>query len=168
MEMEDHHHHHHHQHQHQHQHHFGVNDLRQVVNGPRLPHSSFPSMPPHPTVELFPGHRNLTPLPGSQQQQQHYEVMMFGRDIMPPGLHDFASTPHDSAAAAPTITVPTPPTFDAEGAGCIGGDPSTGRWPRQETLSLLEIRSRLDSKFKEANHKGPLWDEVSRYNIHYI
>lgn len=37
-----------------------------------------------------------------------------------------------------------------------------GRWPRQETLTLLEIRSRLDSRFKEANQKGPLWDEVSR------
>ncbi|XP_047978190.1 trihelix transcription factor PTL-like [Salvia hispanica] len=37
-----------------------------------------------------------------------------------------------------------------------------GRWPRQETLNLLEIRSRLDPKFKEANQKGPLWDEVSR------
>lgn len=38
-----------------------------------------------------------------------------------------------------------------------------GRWPRQETLTLLEVRSRLDHRFKEANHKGPLWDEVSRY-----
>ncbi|XP_010486582.1 PREDICTED: trihelix transcription factor PTL-like [Camelina sativa] len=38
----------------------------------------------------------------------------------------------------------------------------TGRWPRQETLMLLEVRSRLDRKFKESNQKGPLWDEVSR------
>ncbi|EOA32590.1 hypothetical protein CARUB_v10015883mg [Capsella rubella] len=38
----------------------------------------------------------------------------------------------------------------------------TGRWPRQETLMLLEVRSRLDHKFKESNQKGPLWDEVSR------
>uniref|UniRef100_A0A3Q7ILM6 Myb-like domain-containing protein n=1 Tax=Solanum lycopersicum TaxID=4081 RepID=A0A3Q7ILM6_SOLLC len=37
-----------------------------------------------------------------------------------------------------------------------------GRWPRQETLKLLEVRSQLDSKFKEAIQKGPLWDEVSR------
>nr|GME18488.1 trihelix transcription factor PTL-like [Ipomoea batatas] len=47
----------------------------------------------------------------------------------------------------------------AAGLGCDGGN---GRWPRQETLTLLEIRSRLDPKFKEANQKGPLWDEVSR------
>ncbi|KAL3825798.1 hypothetical protein ACJIZ3_021827 [Penstemon smallii] len=42
----------------------------------------------------------------------------------------------------------------------------TGRWRRQETLNLLEIRSRLDPKFKDlnANHKSSLtlWDEVSR------
>nr|GEV04584.1 hypothetical protein [Tanacetum cinerariifolium] len=42
---------------------------------------------------------------------------------------------------------------------------TTIRWPRQETLALLEIRSRLDPCFKEAtssNHKAPLWDEISR------
>ncbi|OVA05940.1 SANT/Myb domain [Macleaya cordata] len=41
-------------------------------------------------------------------------------------------------------------------------DGGNSRWPRQETLTLLEIRSRLDHRFKEANQKGPLWDEVSR------
>ncbi|KAE8676504.1 hypothetical protein F3Y22_tig00111587pilonHSYRG00065 [Hibiscus syriacus] len=51
--------------------------------------------------------------------------------------------------------------FDGEAATAFGGGGS-GRWLRQETLTLLEIRSRLDPKFKEANQKGPLWDEVSR------
>ncbi|KAL8239291.1 hypothetical protein R6Q59_015858 [Mikania micrantha] len=37
-----------------------------------------------------------------------------------------------------------------------------GRWTKEETLVLLDIRTSLDSKFKEANHKGHLWDEVSR------
>ncbi|KAJ9559049.1 LOW QUALITY PROTEIN: hypothetical protein OSB04_013663 [Centaurea solstitialis] len=37
-----------------------------------------------------------------------------------------------------------------------------GRWPKEETRALLEIRSRLDSKFKEANQKALLWDQVSR------
>ncbi|KAI3984874.1 hypothetical protein MKX01_004642 [Papaver californicum] len=46
------------------------------------------------------------------------------------------------------------------GRGDNGGGNS--RWPRQETLKLLEIRSSLDNKFKEANQKGPLWDEVAR------
>lgn len=53
-------------------------------------------------------------------------------------------------------------TLEMEGGGLGVGDGGNGRWPRQETLTLLEIRSRLDPKFKEANQKGPLWDEVSR------
>ncbi|KAG6437267.1 hypothetical protein SASPL_102179 [Salvia splendens] len=60
--------------------------------------------------------------------------------------HDMLIFTSDSAAAAGNA-------FENGGAG---------RWPRQETLNLLEIRSRLDPKFKEANQKGPLWDEVSR------
>lgn len=55
--------------------------------------------------------------------------------------------------------------IEMEGVGLGMGDGGNGRWPRQETLTLLEIRSRLDPKFKEANQKGPLWDEVSRYYI---
>ncbi|CAB4313439.1 unnamed protein product [Prunus armeniaca] len=36
------------------------------------------------------------------------------------------------------------------------------RWPRQETLALLKIRSDMDAEFKEASIKVPLWQEVSR------
>ena len=154
------------------------------MNGPRSTH--FPSIPQQPTAELFPGHPNLAAA-AATHHQQHYEMMMFGRqvaDIMPRCLHEFASTDADAvsaaAAAAATntsIAVATTPTttasastpplsgLGAEAAGCLGGDASTGRWPRQETLTLLEIRSRLDPKFKEANQKGPLWDEVSRYKF---
>ncbi|KAK9911956.1 hypothetical protein M0R45_035834 [Rubus argutus] len=54
--------------------------------------------------------------------------------------------------------------MDQHGWNLNGNDGSgnNSRWPRQETLTLLEIRSSLDSKFKETNQKGPLWDEVSR------
>ncbi|GLJ46037.1 hypothetical protein SUGI_0969930 [Cryptomeria japonica] len=48
---------------------------------------------------------------------------------------------------------------DRSGGGGGGGN---SRWPRQETLTLLKIRSEMDSKFREATHKGPLWDEISR------
>ncbi|XP_061368728.1 trihelix transcription factor PTL-like [Gastrolobium bilobum] len=172
MEMEDHHHHHHnHNHNHHHQQQqqqqlqqYGMTDLRQLVNEPRSSTAThFPPVQAQPTAEVFSGHRNLTTLATSHHQHQHYEMMMmFGRDIMPRGLHDFAST--DSAAAANITSASTPSLsgLEAETAGCIGGDASTGRWPRQETLTLLEIRSKLDPKFKEANQKGPLWDEVSR------
>lgn len=45
-----------------------------------------------------------------------------------------------------------------------GGDRNFGgnRWPRQETIALLKIRSEMDVTFRDASVKGPLWDEVSR------
>ncbi|GMI90803.1 hypothetical protein HRI_002749600 [Hibiscus trionum] len=45
-----------------------------------------------------------------------------------------------------------------EGERFYGGN----RWPRQETLALLKIRSDMDVTFREASVKGPLWEEVSR------
>ncbi|CDY45955.1 BnaA02g17810D [Brassica napus] len=36
------------------------------------------------------------------------------------------------------------------------------RWPRQETLALLKIRSDMGIAFRDATVKGPLWEEVSR------
>ncbi|KAK9757407.1 hypothetical protein RND81_01G160700 [Saponaria officinalis] len=44
------------------------------------------------------------------------------------------------------------------------GDRSTGgnRWPRQETLALLKIRSDMDGVFRDSSLKGPLWEQVSR------
>ncbi|KAK6115035.1 hypothetical protein DH2020_007304 [Rehmannia glutinosa] len=36
------------------------------------------------------------------------------------------------------------------------------RWPRQETLALLKIRSEMDGVFRDASLKGPLWEDVSR------
>ena len=41
----------------------------------------------------------------------------------------------------------------------IGGG---NRWPRQETVALLKIRSDMDVSFRDASLKGPLWEEVSR------
>jgi hypothetical protein len=43
--------------------------------------------------------------------------------------------------------------------GAIGGG---NRWPRQETLALLRIRSEMDAVFRDATLKGPLWEDVSR------
>ncbi|KAK4268761.1 hypothetical protein QN277_025369 [Acacia crassicarpa] len=62
---------------------------------------------------------------------------------------------------------PSNPTVTAASAlekGWVGFDDmgNNNRWPRQETLLLLEIRSRLDSKFRETNHKAPLWNQISR------
>ncbi|KAK8692159.1 hypothetical protein V6N13_075636 [Hibiscus sabdariffa] len=45
-----------------------------------------------------------------------------------------------------------------EGERFLGGN----RWPRQETLALLKVRSDMDVTFRDASVKGPLWEEVSR------
>ncbi|XP_024972998.1 trihelix transcription factor GT-2-like [Cynara cardunculus var. scolymus] len=44
------------------------------------------------------------------------------------------------------------------------GDRNSGgnRWPKQETLALIKIRSDMDAAFRDSNLKGPLWDDVSR------
>ncbi|WJZ86390.1 hypothetical protein VitviT2T_005849 [Vitis vinifera] len=36
------------------------------------------------------------------------------------------------------------------------------RWPREETLALLKIRSDMDVVFRDSSLKAPLWEEVSR------
>ncbi|ESW24019.1 hypothetical protein PHAVU_004G095200 [Phaseolus vulgaris] len=50
------------------------------------------------------------------------------------------------------------------GEGNEGNKMSFGgnRWPRQETLALLKIRSDMDAVFRDSTLKGPLWEEVSR------
>jgi len=64
--------------------------------------------------------------------------------------------------------------FDAEGlaAAAAGEEGASGgsagnRWPRQETLELLKIRSDMDAAFRDATLKGPLWEQVSRYVTSY-
>jgi hypothetical protein len=47
---------------------------------------------------------------------------------------------------------------DGDRNGPSGGN----RWPRQETLALLKIRSEMDAAFREAALKGPLWEQVAR------
>ncbi|KAM0850108.1 hypothetical protein ACQ4PT_053303 [Festuca glaucescens] len=80
------------------------------------------------------------PAPAPVQQQQHQQSSELGAV----GFDEEAL----AAAAA-----------GEEGAsGGAGGN----RWPRQETLALLKIRSDMDAAFRDATLKGPLWEEVSR------
>lgn len=89
------------------------------------------------------------PIPPPPPDLHPYDALMFRSDS--------TTTPNTSAAVGGGSG------GAGSSSGCFTGfDGGTGRWPRQETLTLLEIRSRLDPKFKEANQKGPLWDEVSR------
>ncbi|KAL2533574.1 Trihelix transcription factor PTL [Abeliophyllum distichum] len=132
----------------------GMADLRQYMN--RRPF--FPPIPP--ATDLLSGHPGLT-------QAQPYDMFMIPHGLQPTFRSDSTTSnttggggggSSSSAGGAGGFG-----GFEMEAGGLnSGGDGGTGRWPRQETLTLLEIRSRLDPKFKEANQKGPLWDEVSR------
>ncbi|XP_031477172.1 trihelix transcription factor GTL1-like [Nymphaea colorata] len=46
-----------------------------------------------------------------------------------------------------------------------GGRPvheHNNRWPREETLALLKIRSSMEATIHDSNFKGPIWEHVSR------
>lgn len=43
-----------------------------------------------------------------------------------------------------------------------GGGEGGNRWPRDETLALLRIRSDMNLAFRDSTLKAPLWSEVSR------
>ncbi|CAJ2629452.1 unnamed protein product [Trifolium pratense] len=74
-----------------------------------------------------------------------------------------ANSDHATASASAFCVGLETCSIDINNKGWFGNfDSSNNRWPRQETLSLLEIRSRLDSKFRENNQKAPLWNEISR------
>ncbi|KAK8502243.1 hypothetical protein V6N12_011661 [Hibiscus sabdariffa] len=157
MEMENH-------------HPYGLPDLRQLLNGRQ---SHFQTVPQGP--ELFSsGNQNLPPPQPPHHHHPQFDMMQMvgrqvGHELMPRGLHhDFhpdATANNGTPTAAAAVNSGSTPSascgFDADAIPFVG-DGGTGRWPRQETLTLLEIRSQLDPKFKEANQKGPLWDEVSR------
>uniref|UniRef100_A0ACD5UDB8 Uncharacterized protein n=1 Tax=Avena sativa TaxID=4498 RepID=A0ACD5UDB8_AVESA len=51
-----------------------------------------------------------------------------------------------------------------DSGGNSGGALGSGgnRWPREETLALIRIRSEMDATFRDATLKGPLWEDVSR------
>ncbi|GMI80918.1 PETAL LOSS [Hibiscus trionum] len=152
---------------------YGMPDLRQLLNGRQTHFQTVPHSP-----ELFSsGNRNLPPPQPPHPHHHHpqFDMMQMvggrqvGHELMPRGLHhEFhpdATANNGAPTAAVAVNSGSTPTascgFDGD-AIPFGGDGGTGRWPRQETLTLLEIRSQLDPKFKEANQKGPLWDEVSR------
>ncbi|KAK6943990.1 Myb/SANT-like DNA-binding domain 4 [Dillenia turbinata] len=148
---------------------YALTDLRNLITDSR-PHPHFPPPPPpQPPQDHHLFHRN----------QHYHEMMMMGRhhivsELINPRVEyhcdsiSLTTTAPTSSPAAAVVTTAAAATsasalcgFEVEGLGGML-DGGSGRWPRQETLTLLEIRSRLDSKFKEANQKGPLWDEVSR------
>ncbi|KAL0920837.1 hypothetical protein M5K25_010008 [Dendrobium thyrsiflorum] len=80
--------------------------------------------------------------------------------------------PSDQLAAPISVRMPPPGTSSASAGNGFdeiaveresgSGSPAGNRWPRQETMALLKIRSDMDPLFQEATLKAPLWEEVSR------
>ncbi|XWS56847.1 hypothetical protein CRYUN_Cryun09bG0120500 [Craigia yunnanensis] len=138
---------------------YGLPDRRRFLAG----RTHFPEALPQPS-EPYLAHRNMAPLAPYQEA-----FMVSNGMAMPSGLvrfgHDHFPGASDTSAIAASASGPCAALFRVEmdSRWSLGNvDGGNSRWPRQETLTLLEIRSRFDSKFKEANQKGPLWDEVSR------
>lgn len=116
---------------------------------------------------------------GIPQPSPHFSSDLFGFNLVsaPDQHHRLQFTDHEMGflprgVQGLTVAGNNSNTVAASTGGGGGGGFSgftdggeTGRWPRQETLMLLEVRSRLDHKFKETNQKGPLWDEVSRSQL---
>ncbi|MQM01174.1 hypothetical protein Taro_033925 [Colocasia esculenta] len=65
---------------------------------------------------------------------------------------------------APTVPggFPDEDALAAAGEEAERGAVPGNRWPPQETVALLKIRSDMDAAFRDATLKGPLWEEVSR------
>ncbi|KAL6527504.1 hypothetical protein OROGR_016594 [Orobanche gracilis] len=72
------------------------------------------------------------------------------------GAADGGASGGSSDAGAASSSVP------CGGLEEIGGGGGGNRWPKQETLALLKIRSDMGVTFRDSCLKGPLWEEVSR------
>ncbi|KAI3464646.1 hypothetical protein Pfo_021309 [Paulownia fortunei] len=71
--------------------------------------------------------------------------------------HESGGASGGSSEVGGSSSIPGGAVEESERSGGGGN-----RWPRQETLALLKIRSDMDVAFRDASLKGPLWEEVSR------
>ncbi|XP_042003289.1 trihelix transcription factor GTL1-like isoform X2 [Salvia splendens] len=79
------------------------------------------------------------------QQQEEEEVAVSDEKLGDLGIAE---------AASPISSRPPAANFE--------GGSSSNRWPRQETLALLQIRCQMDAAFRDATLKAPLWEQVCR------
>lgn len=92
----------------------------------------------------------LSVRPPPTQQQHHQQPQ--------PSYEELAA-----ASGAGGSSFPDDDMLGDSGGHSGGGLGSGGnRWPREETLALIRIRSEMDTTFRDATLKGPLWEEVSR------
>ncbi|GLJ16326.1 hypothetical protein SUGI_0275890 [Cryptomeria japonica] len=107
--------------------------------------------------------------PRNLQQQQHLNVQMVGmgtEDPPPPHMVDNHTKQGEGEANYSNSGGGDDDVFggevECERGGGVGVVCTGNRWPRQETLALLKIRSEMDASFRDSSLKGPLWEHVSR------
>ncbi|XP_015692334.2 trihelix transcription factor GTL1-like isoform X2 [Oryza brachyantha] len=116
-----------------------------------------PFSPTHASAVPLPLSSRPPPPPAASQTQPQ----------PPPQQQQLPRASYDELAAASSAGAGGFPEDDmlgdAGGSGGGGGSGAGGnRWPREETLALIRIRSEMDATFRDATLKGPLWEEVSR------
>jgi hypothetical protein len=52
--------------------------------------------------------------------------------------------------------------FGGTGAAGASGSGGSNRWPREEAVALIRIRSEMDAAFRNAPLKAPLWEDAAR------
>lgn len=80
---------------------------------------------------------------------------------------EISPSPENSSAAAATAAANRVSKEDAAAASAGVLEEADrnwpgNRWPREETMALLKVRSSMDTAFRDASLKAPLWEEVSR------
>ncbi|KAH0433946.1 hypothetical protein IEQ34_026914 [Dendrobium chrysotoxum] len=100
-----------------------------------------------------------------ESEDQYFHLLPELRQLMllssKPPIFSAAASDHlySISPPLPSPPLPHPPSISPINGGFSS---SQSHWPRQETLTLLEIRARLDPQFREAGQKAPLWDQVAR------
>ncbi|CAM6096048.1 unnamed protein product [Calypogeia fissa] len=162
-------HHHMQQHQQHHQqqqpqHHHQQHQQQQHHHQPQhAPHSQHAQLPQHQAQQQQQHAQH-------QQQQQHAQHQQHQQQQQQAMVQQLGLGPDSPEVPSPVASRPSPTAFkqhreslgDEDGAEEEGRGTGGNRWPRQETLALIKIRSEMDANFRDSGLKGPLWEDVSR------
>ncbi|KAL5719348.1 hypothetical protein ACHQM5_012140 [Ranunculus cassubicifolius] len=142
------------------------------VQQPSQQHHQPQQTPPHPQPQ--PPQQTPPPQPQPQQHHQHHQPQLQNQNQKPqPQPQPQHHTPQSTEIVRHQPTIPTdvvvaavpeqqhPPQEMMIGASGGSFDSTSSRWPKQEVLALIKLRSGLESRYQEAGPKGPLWEEIS-------
>jgi hypothetical protein len=103
-------------------------------------------------------------------------AVQFSLPPPPTGPVSFTSIPRPETQLQPTGTTGAFTELPLAGSGGVAanlqddddmmtaefGAVGSNRWPREETVALIRIRSEMDAAFRNAPLKAPLWEDVAR------